>query len=40
MHEDRLIAPDIAAATARVRDGSLSRIFRTLGGLPALWVPA
>jgi histidine ammonia-lyase len=39
MHEDRLIAPDIEAATALVRDGSLSRIFRTLPGLPALWTP-
>lgn len=38
MHEDRLVAPDIEAATALVRDGSLSRIFRTLPGLPALWV--
>ena len=40
MHEDRLIAPDIEAATARVHDGALSRIFRTLPGLPALWVAA
>ena len=40
MHQDRLIAPDIEAAAARVRDGSLSRIFRTLPGLPALWVAA
>lgn len=40
MHEDRLVAPDIEAATALVRDGSLSRIFRTLPGLPALWTPA
>jgi histidine ammonia-lyase len=40
MHEDRLVAPDIEAATALVRDGSLSRIFRTLPGLPALWVAA
>ena len=39
MHADRLIAPDIERATARVRDGSLSRIFRTLPGLPALWIP-
>jgi len=39
MHEDRLVAPDIEAATALVRDGSLSRIFRTLPGLPALWTP-
>jgi histidine ammonia-lyase len=40
MPEDRLVAPDIAAATTLVRDGSLSRIFRTLPGLPALWTPA
>ena len=40
MHEDRLIAPDIERARALVRDGSLSRIFRTLPGLPALWIPA
>lgn len=40
MHEDRLVAPDIEAATALVHDGSLSRIFRTLRGLPALWIPA
>ena len=39
MPEDRLIAPDIAAATTLVHDGSLSRIFRTLPGLPALWTP-
>jgi histidine ammonia-lyase len=40
MHTDRYLAPDIEAATALVRDGSLSRIFRTLPGLPALWTPA
>jgi histidine ammonia-lyase len=39
MHTDRYLAPDIEAATALVRDGSLSRIFRTLPGLPALWIP-
>jgi histidine ammonia-lyase len=39
MPQDRLIAPDIEAATALVHDGSLSRIFRTLPGLPALWIP-
>ena len=33
-------APDIEAATALVRDGSLSRIFRNLPGLPALWIAA
>jgi histidine ammonia-lyase len=40
MHDDRLIAPDIEAASGRVRDGSLSRVFRALPGLPALWTPA
>jgi histidine ammonia-lyase len=40
MHEDRHLAPDIEAATAMVRDGALSRIVRTLPGLPALWVAA
>jgi histidine ammonia-lyase len=39
MHTDRYLAPDIEAATALVRDGSLSRLFRTLPGLPALWIP-
>ena len=39
MDTDRYIAPDIEAATALVRDGSLSRLFRTLPGLPALWIP-
>jgi histidine ammonia-lyase len=39
MPTDRYLAPDIDAATALVRDGSLSRIFRTLPGLPALWTP-
>ncbi len=38
MNTDRYIAPDIEAATALVRDGSLSRLFRTLPGLPALWI--
>jgi histidine ammonia-lyase len=40
MHADRYLAPDIDAAAALVRDGSVSRIFRTLPGLPALWTPA
>ncbi len=40
MNIDRHVAPDIEAATGLVRDGSLSRIFRTLPGLPALWTPA
>jgi histidine ammonia-lyase len=38
--QDRYLAPDIEAATALVRDGSLSRIFRTVPDLPALWTPA
>ena len=37
---DRYLAPDIERATALVTDGSLSRVFRTLRGLPALWTPA
>jgi len=40
MHHDRYLAPDIEAATALVTDGALSRVFRTLPGLPALWTPA
>ena len=38
MSEDRYLAPDIQQATAQVHDGSLSRVFRSLDGLPALWV--
>jgi histidine ammonia-lyase len=40
MERDRYLAPDIAAATALVRAGALSRVFRSLPGLAALWVPA
>jgi histidine ammonia-lyase len=40
MVRDRYLAPDIEAATALVRDGALGAVFRTLPGLPALWVPA
>jgi histidine ammonia-lyase len=40
MMQDRYIAPDIEAATALVRDGTLSRILHTLPGLPTLWIPA
>jgi histidine ammonia-lyase len=40
MPEDRVIAPDIEAAAGLVRDGSLSRIFRTVPDLPALWIAA
>ncbi|HSW07589.1 MAG TPA: histidine ammonia-lyase [Aquabacterium sp.] len=38
--EDRYLAPDIERATALVTGGALSRVFRTLPGLPALWVAA
>jgi histidine ammonia-lyase len=38
--EDRYLAPDIERATALVTDGSLSRVFRALPGLPALWTPS
>jgi histidine ammonia-lyase len=37
MMSDRHIAPDIERASALVGDGSLARILRTLGALPALW---
>ncbi len=37
---DRFLAPDIERAAALVHDGALSRVFRTLAGLPALWTPA
>ncbi len=43
---DRVLAGDIARATARVTDGSLSRVFRVIRALPAadelppLWIPA
>jgi len=37
---DRYLAPDIERATGLVTDGSLSRIFRELPGLPALWIAA
>jgi len=40
VEQDRYLAPDIARATALVTDGALSRVFRTLAGLPALWTPA
>lgn len=36
---DRHLAPDIERATALVTDGSLSRVFRSLPDLPALWTP-
>jgi histidine ammonia-lyase len=37
---DRVLAPDIERATALVTGGAFSRVFRTLAGLPALWIPA
>jgi histidine ammonia-lyase len=37
---DRYIAPDIERAAACVRSGALSKAFRALPGLPALWIPA
>ncbi|MBI5719415.1 MAG: histidine ammonia-lyase [Burkholderiales bacterium] len=37
MMSDRYLAPDIEHAAARVADGSLTRILRTLPGLPVLW---
>jgi histidine ammonia-lyase len=40
VEHDRYLAPDIERATALVTNGSLSRVFRTLPGLPALWTPA
>jgi histidine ammonia-lyase len=40
MEQDRALAPDIERATALVTDGELSRVFRALPGLPALWIPA
>lgn len=40
VERDRYLAPDIQRATALVTDGALSRVFRTLAGLPALWIPA
>jgi histidine ammonia-lyase len=40
VERDRYLAPDIDRATQLVTDGSLSRLFRALPGLPALWVVA
>jgi histidine ammonia-lyase len=39
METDRYLAPDIERATELVTHGALSRVFRTLSGLPALWTP-
>jgi len=38
VERDRHLAPDIERATALVTDGALSRVFRALAGLPALWI--
>ena len=38
--QDRYLAPDIEAATAMVRDGSLAQLLHSLPDLPALWTPA
>jgi histidine ammonia-lyase len=37
---DRVLAIDIERATALITDGSLSRLFASLGPLPPLWIPA
>ncbi len=37
--QDRYLAPDIEAATAMVRDGSLAQLLRSFSELPALWTP-
>ncbi|HMO46179.1 MAG TPA: histidine ammonia-lyase [Rubrivivax sp.] len=36
---DRFIAPDIEHAAALVRAGALTKAFRAIPGLPALWIP-
>jgi len=40
MQSDRVLAHDIARVTALVTGGALSRVFRALPDLPALWIPA
>ncbi|MGZ8261306.1 MAG: histidine ammonia-lyase [Caldimonas sp.] len=40
MPVDRSLAADIGRAAALVQGGALARVFRTLPGLPALWLPA
>ena len=40
LSQDRYLAPDIAHATGLVRNGDLSRIFRSLPDLPKLWLAA
>ena len=36
---DRYLAPEIVRATQLVQNGALSRVFRAIPGLPALWIP-
>jgi histidine ammonia-lyase len=38
LERDRYLAPDIEHATTLVTQGALSRVFRSLPGLPALWI--
>ncbi|WP_294771519.1 histidine ammonia-lyase [uncultured Rhodoferax sp.] len=38
-HVDRYLAPDIAHATALVKDGAVARLLAPLAGLPKLWTP-
>ncbi|HEU5297640.1 MAG TPA: histidine ammonia-lyase [Burkholderiaceae bacterium] len=40
VEHDRMLAPDIERATALLRGGALSRVFREVPGVPALWTPA
>ncbi len=40
IEQDRYLAPDIESATTLVTQGALSRVFRSLPGLPALWIAA
>src|SRR5574343_1440315 len=38
VERDRFLAPDIERATALVTGGALAQVFRTVPGLPALWI--
>ncbi|MBN8508419.1 MAG: histidine ammonia-lyase [Burkholderiales bacterium] len=38
--QDRFMAPDVERATALVHTGALSKVFRAVPALPALWTPA
>jgi histidine ammonia-lyase len=40
VQRDRFLAPDIERSVAMVHSGALSRVFRSLAGLPALWIAA